>query len=87
MEFNGLDCKKCTYFDNKKKATHKTLTVVGFCKVRQKYVTDQSITNNLCKDKAVVGTEKFEEIKQRAIEIESKFRTNPRDENRRFVTF
>ena len=50
-----VTCKKCSYFDKKiGELSSKSGIVVGFCRLRGKFITDQSMTRELCKDKAVV---------------------------------
>ena len=49
-----MDCRKCTYFEKKKNLMNGGTVIVGYCKLRKKHISDSSITNQLCKDKAVV---------------------------------
>lgn len=50
----AVPCKKCPYFGKMKQEIKAGSLVVGFCRLRQKHVTDVSISNMLCKDKAVL---------------------------------
>jgi len=50
-----VHCKKCGYYDKKISETaSKAGIIVGFCRLRNKYISDQSINNQHCKDKAIV---------------------------------
>ena len=66
---------------------HKNFVVVGFCNLREKYVTDRSISNEKCSEKAIVEPEKVQEIKVKAEagQIEYAFRVEER--KKQFVTF
>lgn len=46
-----MDCKICPYFDKKKTAPGSS-GIVGTCKLRQKTVTEKSMTEAFCKDRA-----------------------------------
>ncbi len=48
-------CKKCPYFTKEKEKYQKGKIILGFCKLRQKHVSDQTIGLPLCKDRAVVN--------------------------------
>jgi hypothetical protein len=49
-----MECKKCPYFESKKEVINNGKVVVGFCKLRGKNMTDLTIRNDLCKDRAIV---------------------------------
>jgi hypothetical protein len=50
-----MECRKCTYFDRMKASRmHAGQVILGFCRLRQKHVSDSSIGLEYCKDKAVV---------------------------------
>ncbi|MFH1978482.1 MAG: hypothetical protein ABIJ92_04095 [Candidatus Aenigmatarchaeota archaeon] len=61
-----VQCKKCPFFDRKREYQTAAMgsIVMGFCKLREKFVTDQSINNELCKDKAVVDPQHLENLSQ-----------------------
>ena len=49
-----MNCIKCPYFvkekDNKYRAG---IVIVGFCRLRQKHISDETIHKEFCKDRAV----------------------------------
>lgn len=47
-------CKKCPYFSKEKDKYQKGKVILGFCKLRQKHISDQTIDKPFCKDRAVV---------------------------------
>ena len=47
-------CKKCPYYNKQKQELKGGSIVVGFCRLRQKHVTDVSVNNMFCKDRAVL---------------------------------
>lgn len=51
-----LECRKCTYFEKKKNEEkfHRGKIILGFCKLRQKHISDETINKEFCKDRAVV---------------------------------
>ena len=61
-----VHCKKCPFFTKKKEASaSKGAMILGFCRLRDKFVSDESITNELCKDRAVVDSQKIENTEKR----------------------
>jgi len=56
-----VHCKKCPFFVKKtEEIAAKGTMILGFCKLRDKFVSDESINNELCKDRAVVDVQKVE---------------------------
>ncbi len=52
----NVPCKKCPYFDPKNKdAVSKGSIIKGFCKLRQKFISDETINKEFCKDRAVIS--------------------------------
>ena len=50
------ECRKCPYFVKERKNQLRAgRVIVGFCKLRQKHVSDASVNQPLCKDKAVIS--------------------------------
>lgn len=51
-----MECRKCMYFEKMPSADRykKGKVIMGFCKLRQKHVSDETIGAQFCKDKAVV---------------------------------
>jgi hypothetical protein len=49
-----FSCKKCPYFAKEENKYQKGKVIMGFCKLRQKHISDQTIDKPLCKDRAVV---------------------------------
>lgn len=47
-------CKKCPYFVKEENKYQKGKVILGFCKLRQKHISDQTIDKPVCKDRAVV---------------------------------
>ncbi len=55
-----LSCRKCPYFDKKKEELRRGSSIsliVGFCRLRERLITDETITGELCKDRAIVLVE------------------------------
>jgi hypothetical protein len=52
-----MECKKCQYFNKIKDTMHGSHFIVGFCKLRQRHISDETIQKELCKDKAVIHIE------------------------------
>ena len=50
----AFHCKKCPYYGKVNQEIRKGSLVVGFCRLRQKHITDVSVNNVLCKDRAVM---------------------------------
>ena len=51
-------CKKCPYFEKEKDNYRKGHIVLGFCRMRQRHVTDMTVNKPQCKDRAVMVIEK-----------------------------
>jgi len=54
-------CKKCPYFLKKKEELRRSsgiTLVVGFCKLRDRHITDETIHKEMCKDRATLLIEK-----------------------------
>ncbi len=49
-----FSCKKCPYFMKEENKYQKGKIILGFCKLRQKHISDQTIDKPLCKDRAIV---------------------------------
>ncbi len=49
-----MDCKRCTYFRKTKNLTRGGSVIVGFCELRKKHISDETIGMELCKDRAVL---------------------------------
>jgi len=64
-----MECKKCTYFESKKNVIHSGAVIVGYCKLRQKHISDTTIGKELCKDKAVVDADQSKMKKQEDIRL------------------
>jgi hypothetical protein len=52
-----MECRKCTYFTKKKNLMAGGTVVVGFCKLRQKHISDTTVGKELCKDRAVIDVD------------------------------
>ena len=53
---NMHSCKKCPYFSKEEKDQLRAgRVIVGFCKLRQKHISDVTLTNSTCKDRAVLS--------------------------------
>ncbi len=50
-----MECRKCTYFE-KMKANRMSggNLIVGFCKLREKHISDETVGLEYCKDRAVI---------------------------------
>lgn len=79
------ECKKCYYFDNKQNQIYKNLVVVGFCNLREKFITDRSINNEKCSEKAIINPEKIKELQKKQEKVEYTFKVEER--KKQFVTF
>jgi len=56
-----LPCRKCPYFEKRKEELRRgsgISLVVGFCRLRQRSITDETINKETCKDRAIVSREK-----------------------------
>ncbi|MFH1364581.1 MAG: hypothetical protein ABIH52_02900 [Candidatus Aenigmatarchaeota archaeon] len=70
-------CKKCGYYDKKvTDVSSQSGIIVGFCRLRGKFITDQSINNDQCKDKAVIDINP-KDFERRETEITEKKRDGP----------
>ena len=50
-----MDCRKCPYFLKERENKYrKGMIILGFCKLRQKYISDTTINKQFCKDRAVI---------------------------------
>ena len=50
-----VSCKKCPYFDAKAKMPLKIPQLIGFCKLREKFVDEITVGQQFCKDRAVLN--------------------------------
>ena len=50
------ECRKCTYFQKKKNEEkfYRGKIILGFCRLRGKHVSDETIGKEFCKDRAVI---------------------------------
>ena len=64
-----MECRKCTYFDKKKNLVHGGTVIVGFCRLRQKHISDTTVGNQFCKDRAVVDADPDKLKKQEEIRL------------------
>ncbi len=51
------ECKKCPYFkkEDKNSQLQGGRVIVGFCNLRDKHISDVTLTNPTCKDRAVLS--------------------------------
>lgn len=50
------ECRKCPYFLKEGKSQLRAgRVIVGFCKLRQKHISDMSANQGQCKDRAVIS--------------------------------
>jgi len=49
-----FSCKKCPYFVKVDNKLQRGVVIVGFCKLRQKKISDRSINMQYCKDRAII---------------------------------
>ncbi len=51
-----MECRKCMYFEKNRSSDKlkKGKIILGFCKLRQKHVADETIGGQFCKDKATI---------------------------------
>ncbi|MBN2331064.1 MAG: hypothetical protein JXC85_04555 [Candidatus Aenigmarchaeota archaeon] len=47
-------CRKCPYFTREKDKLRNGHIVLGFCRLRQKHITDTTINRPQCKERAVM---------------------------------
>jgi hypothetical protein len=52
-----MECRKCTYYDKKKNLVHGGTVIVGYCRLREKHISDATVGKQLCKDKAVIDVD------------------------------
>lgn len=51
-----MDCKKCPYFmKNTERIYGSGAILIGFCKLRQKSISDETVKKEFCKDRAVIS--------------------------------
>lgn len=55
-----MDCKSCTYFRKNKNLSKSGVVVVGFCTLRQKHISEETITLEQCKDRAILTVDEKE---------------------------
>ena len=50
------ECRKCPYFrkEDKNSQLKGGRVIVGFCNLRQKHISDVTLNNSTCKDRAVI---------------------------------
>ena len=49
-------CRKCPYFEKRKNGDMKSGSmIIGLCRLRMKLVSDRSINEIYCKDRAVIS--------------------------------
>ncbi len=50
-----MECRKCPYFLKEKENKYQAgVVIIGFCKLRQKRISDATALNQFCKDRAVI---------------------------------
>ena len=52
-----MPCKKCPYYEKKKEELSggsNVSLIVGFCRLRERFITDTTLNKELCKDRATV---------------------------------
>jgi hypothetical protein len=51
------ECRKCPYYkkENKESQLRAGRLIVGFCGLRDMHISDVTITNTTCKDRAVIS--------------------------------
>ena len=66
-----MECRKCPYFQKIKNMMHGTSLIVGFCKLRQRHISDETVGAQVCKDRAIIEIdEKIKKISSRENEEE-----------------
>jgi hypothetical protein len=55
-----VQCRRCPYYDKVKDKLQYGRIILGFCRLRQKHITDMTINKLQCKDRAVITLEKKE---------------------------
>ena len=56
-----MECKRCTYFRKVNNMMRGGTVIVGFCELREKHISDETITLELCKDRAILKVTETEE--------------------------
>ena len=50
-----MECRKCPYFVKERNNKYqKGMVIVGFCRLRQKHISDVTAGERFCKDRAVI---------------------------------
>ena len=52
-----MECRKCTYYDKKRNLMHGSTVIVGYCRLRHKHISDSTIGQQFCKDRAVLDVD------------------------------
>ncbi len=65
-----MECRKCPYFNKIKNMMHGNSLIVGFCKLRQRHISDETAGAELCKDKAVIEIEETKKVSEKKSEEE-----------------
>jgi len=47
-------CRKCPYFEKNREKFQKGKIILGRCKLRNMNISDETVNNELCKDRAVI---------------------------------
>ncbi len=56
----NVQCRRCPYYDKVKDKLQYGRIILGFCRLRQKHITDMTINKPQCKDRAIITLEKKE---------------------------
>lgn len=70
-----MECRKCPYFKRIKNMMHGNSLIVGFCKLRQRHISDETVGAELCKDKAVIEIDETKNVSEKESEEEFVKRT------------
>ncbi len=65
-----MECRKCTYFKKIKNMMHGNSLIVGFCRLRQRHISDETVGAEHCKDKAVIEIDGTKKVSERESEEE-----------------
>ena len=57
-----MECRKCPYFEKKRDAMHMGRLILGFCRLREKHISDETMGRELCKDRAVIEASELKKI-------------------------
>lgn len=49
-----MECKRCMYFRKAKNTVRGGAVIIGFCGLRQKHISDETVRMEQCKDRAVI---------------------------------